>query len=410
MNGISDLTERIESLEPEIESTVEKKQEILEKEQALNTALNDLERDLQLMSSLQKQLDITQRDYNFIESTLADYREQVTEIQNELTEMVEVTEKSTGVIEDLGKIGVVPDESIAILNDRKELIDQCSDQLQVVSDLLDLNYYIHMVKSVSVSDSEQKAESDQEENDSVNGSFQQQLEAQQAEFSSWNGVLFHGSISSNYSNILENRINGASPTARKVFDKFRSSLIVRDSSYMGEYGNHYNPSVNAADERGVYMNAIDDEFNERGRGTTFYHEMGHMIDHASNHFQSFTSDTNPDFYLALRADGAEIVRKYNELEDHEKEGFRKFLYHGRCNSLSDLITPLSNGLIRGRFYHDDKYWKDPGAIEHEAFAHFFEASMGHDPFIGEPKKDILQRYFPNAWREFEKMLDQIADS
>jgi len=29
MNGISDLTERIENLEPEVESTVEKKQEIL---------------------------------------------------------------------------------------------------------------------------------------------------------------------------------------------------------------------------------------------------------------------------------------------------------------------------------------------------------------------------------------------
>lgn len=406
MNGISDLTERIENLEPEVESTVEKKQEILEKEQALNTALNDLERDLQLMSSLQKQLDITQRDYNFIESTLADYREQVTEIQNELTEMVEVTEKSTGVIEDLGKIGVVPDESIAILNDRKELIDQCSDQLQVVSDLLDLNYYIHMVKSVSVSDSEQKAESDQEENDSANGSFQQQLEAQLAEYSSWNGVLFHGSITNNYSNILTNRMNGATPAARKVFEKYRTSLIVRDSTYLG--GNHYNSSADGISERGVYINAFKDEDDDRGKGVAFYHEMGHMIDHASNQFHSFTSVNNVDFCLALRADAAEVTEWFCGLSGTSKSDFLDCLDEGKCNSLSDLLEPLSGGIIIGGYGHTPDYWQSPGAIEKEAFAHFFEASMGHDPKLDERKKDILSYFFPRAWNEFEKMLEQIG--
>lgn len=405
MNGISDLTEQIENLEPEVESAVEKKQEILEKEQALNTALNDLERDLQLMSALQKQCEITQKDFDFIETTLADYREQVTEIQNELSEMIEITEKSTGVIEDLGKLGIIADESIDILNDRKELIDQCNEQLQIVSDLLDLNYYLHMVKSVSVSGSEKQPEAEPKENTDLNDSFQKQLEALQSEYSSWNGVLIHGNISSNYSGILENRLKGATPAARKVFEKYRTSLIVRDSSYLGNIGNHYNPS---SAERGVYLNAIDDECNVRGRGATFYHEMGHMIDHASNQFQSFSSENNVDFYLALKADGAEITRKYEQMNDDEQTKFLEKLYQGSHNSFSDLIHPLSGNVITGGFNHTDDYWKQTGSVEKEAFAHFFEASMGNDPFISENKKEILQKNFPRAWNEFEKMLEQIG--
>jgi hypothetical protein len=161
----------------------------------------------------------------------------------------------------------------------------------------------------------------------------------------------------------------------------------------------------------VYIDSSGDELDEygRGRGTAFYHEMGHMIDHASNQFQSFSSEKNVDFYLALRADGAEITAKYEQMNDEEQIKFLMKLYNGSYNSFSDLIHPLSGNKITGRFNHEDTYWMQPGSVEKEAFAHFFEASMGNDPFVSENKKSILQENFPRAWNEFEKMLEQIAN-
>ena len=50
--------------------------------------------------------------------------------------------------------------------------------------------------------------------------------------------------------------------------------------------------------------------------------------------------------------------------------------------------------------HTKEYWKKPGRLEHEAFAHFFSASLLED----EEKRKSLQQTFPQAWKIFEEMM------
>lgn len=54
--------------------------------------------------------------------------------------------------------------------------------------------------------------------------------------------------------------------------------------------------------RGVYYNATAYMTNRRGAGTTYFHELGHMIDHLSTGYQNNLSN-NANFGRALVEDG-----------------------------------------------------------------------------------------------------------
>ena len=52
------------------------------------------------------------------------------------------------------------------------------------------------------------------------------------------------------------------------------------------------------------------------------------------------------------------------------------LCEGAWHSCSDLANFATNGHVRGGWGHSEEYCARAWAMEHEAFAHFFEASMG----------------------------------
>lgn len=58
------------------------------------------------------------------------------------------------------------------------------------------------------------------------------------------------------------------------------------------------------------------------------------------------------------------------------------------HSFSDLIDGLTKGEIHGIYSHPRDYWKKSGSLPKEAFAHFFEASMG-----GGEKLNLLSNMF-----------------
>ena len=58
-------------------------------------------------------------------------------------------------------------------------------------------------------------------------------------------------------------------------------LMIQDSEYPPDQTAHYSPGNYIGHSRGVYYNAASDMTNPRGAGTTYFHELAHMIDHAS---------------------------------------------------------------------------------------------------------------------------------
>lgn len=56
----------------------------------------------------------------------------------------------------------------------------------------------------------------------------------------------------------------------------------------------------------------------------------------------------------------------------------------------------------GSYGHSRNYWTRPGNLQAEAFAHFFEASMGE-----QDKLEFLSNFFPTAFGIFSSMIDSI---
>ena len=159
---------------------------------------------------------------------------------------------------------------------------------------------------------------------------------------------------------------------------------------------HYSPA-----EHGVYYNAAEDEKNVRGAGATYYHELGHMIDHVCMRYQNLMSE-NAVFHHALVSDGQRLIQCYNNSTPEQRERAVRNLCEGAWHSCSDLANFATNGHVCGGWGHSEEYCARAWAMEHEAFAHFFEASMGDSI-----KLQRLTKLFPNSVRVFNQMLDAI---
>lgn len=215
------------------------------------------------------------------------------------------------------------------------------------------------------------------------------------------GVLTKGMFPNGYSDVLTQRYENAEPVMKKVFDSFSDKLMIRDSNYPVSEVAHYAPNGTEVHPRGVYYNATADMNDPRGAGNTYYHELAHMIDHAATEYEGNLSNS-PEFAAALIQDGQQILRLYNSLSSDRQSGFLQRISQHSAHSLSDLLDATTGGQLHGRYGHSRTYWTRPGNLQAEAFAHFFEASMGNYD-----KMSMLANFFPTAFGIFSSMIDSI---
>lgn len=124
---------------------------------------------------------------------------------------------------------------------------------------------------------------------SARNSFLQGLQTPNVGNSSYQyclGVLTQGSTPDGYIAVISQRHENAEQNVREVFDHFAGKLMIQDSEYPPDQTAHYSPGNYIGHSRGVYYNAASDMTNPRGAGTTYFHELAHMIDHASCNYRS----------------------------------------------------------------------------------------------------------------------------
>ena len=129
--------------------------------------------------------------------------------------------------------------------------------------------------------------------------------------------------------------------------------------------------------------------------------LAHMIDHASTGYQGNLSNT-PEFRNALMEDGQRILRLYNNLPPERQNAFLTRIRSDSAHSFSDLIDATTNGQLYGSYGHSREYWTRSGNLQAEAFAHFFEASMG-----SEEKLEMLAHFFPTSYDAFSALIESI---
>ncbi len=215
------------------------------------------------------------------------------------------------------------------------------------------------------------------------------------------GVLTKGNVPDGYLNVISDRHDRGETGVRRVFDYFTNQLMIQDAEYPPNQTAHYSPMNYLGHRRGVYYNATSDMTNQRGAGTTYFHELGHMIDHASTGYQGNLSN-NVKFGRALVEDGQRILQIFNGMSADRQQSFLRRIHTDSAHSFSDLIDATTNGQLHGCYGHSREYWTRAGNLQAEAFAHFFEASMG-----GEEKLELLANFFPTAFGIFSTMIESI---
>lgn len=208
-----------------------------------------------------------------------------------------------------------------------------------------------------------------------------------------------------YDEYLEYRAeNAVDETTRRIYEKYKDKKYkVRSDQESGVY-NQWSNTIN--------FNAEADNVNSAGRGKTYFHEFGHMVDDFSDWNDETSNDWSYDFGDCLQNDFENYVDKVMTEQGYStREEAYKYIENwlnidaGDKNGISDLITGLSDGDIYGPYRHDADYY-NMSYIENEAFAHFFEAGMCTDS----TKLDFIKEVFPTAYDEFHQMLvDDLGD-
>lgn len=382
-SDIEKLESGIARLEPEAESAIESREDAAEAVARIEDSIARLRDDLALSGILPSNLAERQAELSAADAELEALRSRAKEIESALESISLQNTGSLEVLDQMKAMGENIEEGLTIIKNRQEQIESCKEQLQAILEKLGIAETLD-----SNMENAAPPESSIERIREGEG-FLQGVHAE------------HLAAGPDYERVLSRRRGDAVPEVRTVFDHFSGKLTIRDASLPADEIPHYAPYASPGHPRGVYYNAAADEHNPRGAGTTYYHELGHMIDHTAGGLAGNLSRTDA-FADALRADAQNIIDIFDHMSENAKQSFLRRLEQDDAHSASDLLDALTAGRIAGRYGHTAEYWTYEGNLQAEAFAHFFEASMG-----GGSKYVLLTTLFPSAFGEFSKMIESL---
>ena len=124
---------------------------------------------------------------------------------------------------------------------------------------------------------------------------------------------------------------------------------------------------------------------------TIRHEIAHAVDYSNKWLSS-----NKKFVEAIHRDKKTIQNK--------KDLYRNIIKNNsNYIELSDIISGITNNEIKGRYKHNNKYWKKPHKLEREIFAQLFTAAGNNDL----KQLETCQKYLPNIFKEFDNLIRRI---
>ncbi len=171
-------------------------------------------------------------------------------------------------------------------------------------------------------------------------------------------------------------------------EEIRKIALNNDIKKIYIYGNK---SKHKANE--IYFNAEWQNKSKSLRERTLRHEVGHAIDYKFGYISS-----NGELLTALNID------KQNILEHEKQINFAlNTTEYIEYSELSDIIGGMTNNKIKGRAYHENKYWERENALEKETFANLFSiAGSNNIEYL-----NIINRYLPNTLNVFEELIRRI---
>lgn len=201
-------------------------------------------------------------------------------------------------------------------------------------------------------------------------------------------------LESKYKAYIQGVFDDAPDNIKKLSNKYADAIRFVNEKAVGKaHVNH----------KGISVNFKADSKNERGAWATTFHEIGHAIDRAAGGASTKTTS----FGKLLKSDFNEVVKNYQKVYnisiDEAYSSISEALFEPQYHSISDIVGGITDNKCVGRYSHRKEYWKKSKKLEKEAFAHFYEATARNDNV----KLDAIKSMFPNAYREFERIVGSI---
>jgi hypothetical protein len=205
-------------------------------------------------------------------------------------------------------------------------------------------------------------------------------------------------ISQKYTRAALERLNSdqTNAYAKKLYDTFANNIRIVDYEFKGT------PFYNSL-SNGIKLNAMADLHNPTGNLSTYFHEVGHMLDdYAGNGHAWLSSDQL--YRECLERDVSSyinkvMVDKHCDIDD-AYDYISDEISGDWCANVSDIFGSLTQCKCQGDWGHHYTYWNaDTTRVEKEAFANMFESSVG-----SEEKTNMMKKYFPTAYARFESLL------
>lgn len=201
-------------------------------------------------------------------------------------------------------------------------------------------------------------------------------------------------IRQRYEQALESRLNSPKTDANilTLYNEYRSCIRIADYDFINTP--HYNYITGS-----IFLNAMADLHNPTGNFSTYFHEVGHLIDHHAGNGHTWLS-SDEMFKDCLRRDAEEYIQQVmincNCERDEAYEIISEEISGNPMSNVSDIFGSVTNCQCQGTWGHSRKYWaSDTTRVEKEAFANMFESSVGN-----EYKSNLMKKYFPSSYERF----------
>lgn len=184
--------------------------------------------------------------------------------------------------------------------------------------------------------------------------------------------------------------------AKELYFRNKSKIKIIDGDYCGT------PFYNTA-TKGIFMNYMADLHNPTGKLSTYFHEVGHLIDHNTHDREFFISD-DKKFLECLKQDMENYICrtkiKYSCDTNEAYEIISDELWGDWYAGVSDIFGSLTDCRCQGNWGHHPNYWRcDESLIRKEAFANMFEAVMST-----KEKQEAMIHFFPSAFNRFNELI------
>lgn len=207
-------------------------------------------------------------------------------------------------------------------------------------------------------------------------------------------IIHKNDIRDRYVHSIKNRLNSQNTNldVKALYSEYQSCIRIADYDYINTPNyNHITGSI--------FLNAMADMHNPTGNFSTYFHEVGHLMDHNARNGHTWLS-SDEIFKESLQRDVESYIQHViincNCERDEAYEIISEEISGNQLSSVSDIFGSLTSCRCQGTWGHSVKYWADdPTRIEKEAFANMFEASVG-----SEHKTKLMYKYFPHAYERF----------